>query len=194
MSCRCAGEEFQRVGDRFPVDEVEPEGPDAIEVDFERTIQMVNPEAKIYVLDEDVATVASGLQPMPLTLRANVGDCLKVKLSNKMKQGRASFSALGLAFDRKIPWVQTSVTIRASKPSRRVKPRLYVLCRSIHRGDCVPGVGLGNVMTNPRNGLYGGIVIGPKGATYRDPEDRCGYFHEEQLGRRCHREPDDSGV
>ncbi len=28
----------------------------------------------------------------------------------------------------------------------------------------------GNVMTNPRNGLYGAVIIGPKGAKYRDPK------------------------
>ena len=33
--------------------------------------------------------MASGIQPMPLTLRANVGDCIKVKLTNRMKEGRA---------------------------------------------------------------------------------------------------------
>ena len=52
-------------------------------------------------LEEDAAKVAGGLQPMPLTLRANVGDCLKIKLTNKMKNSRASFSAISLAFDPK---------------------------------------------------------------------------------------------
>ncbi|MCA9453531.1 MAG: hypothetical protein KC584_13025, partial [Nitrospira sp.] len=28
----------------------------------------------------------------------------------------------------------------------------------------------GNVSMNPRNGLYGGIIIGPKGSQYRDPK------------------------
>jgi hypothetical protein len=70
-------------------------------VDFERTIKMVNPEAKIYTLEEDASQVASGIHPMPLTLRANVGDCIKVKLTNRMKEGRASFSAISPAFDPK---------------------------------------------------------------------------------------------
>ena len=39
---------IQRRGDRLPVDEVQSEGTDAVEVDFERKIQMANPEAKIY--------------------------------------------------------------------------------------------------------------------------------------------------
>ena len=85
----------------FPSMKLNPKAPDAIEVDFERTIQMVNPEAKIYALGGRRGAVASGAQPMPLTLRANVGDCLKVKLTNRMKESRASFSAIGLAFDPK---------------------------------------------------------------------------------------------
>ena len=63
--------------------------PEAIEVDFERKIQISNPEAKIYALEEDTVKVASGSHPMPLTLRVNVGDCVKVNLKNKMKDGKA---------------------------------------------------------------------------------------------------------
>ena len=72
-----------------------------IEVDFERKIQITNPDAKIYALEEDTAKVAGGMHPMPLTLRVNVGDCVKVNLKNKMKESKASFSAIGLAFDPK---------------------------------------------------------------------------------------------
>ena len=78
--------------------------PDAIEVDFERAILVANPEAKIYVLEEKVSTVAQGegqLQPMPLTLRVNVGDCIKINLTNKVKESRASVSAIAMAFDPK---------------------------------------------------------------------------------------------
>ena len=155
----------------FPSMKLNPKAPDAIEVDFERTIQMVNPEARIYVLDEDVATVASGVQPMPLTLRANVGDCLKVKLTNKMKQGRASFSAIGLAFD---PKDSLGANVGNNPGEQTVAPgesRVYTYYADPFIGETQSLVwDWGNVMTNPRNGLYGGIVIGPKGATYRDPK------------------------
>jgi hypothetical protein len=57
----------------YPGMKLNPHAPDVIEVDFERTIKMVNPEAKIYTLEEDASQVASGIHPMPLTLRANVG-------------------------------------------------------------------------------------------------------------------------
>ena len=86
LPCRCSGEGLQRGRDGLSGDEVESNAPDVIEVDFERTIKMVNPEAKIYTLEEEASQVASGMQPMPLTLRANVGDCIKVKLTNRMKR------------------------------------------------------------------------------------------------------------
>ncbi|MCS6265168.1 MAG: multicopper oxidase domain-containing protein [Nitrospira sp.] len=162
---------FNVVAIDFPSMKLNPKAPDAIEVDFERTIQMVNPDAKIYTLEEDVSAVASGAQPMPLTLRANVGDCLKIRLTNKMKQGRASFSALGLAFD---PKDSLGANVGNNPGEQTVAPgesRVYTYYADPFLGETASLVwDWGNVMTNPRNGLFGGIVIGPKGATYRDPK------------------------
>ena len=121
-----------------------PKAPDTIEVDFERTIQMVNPNAKIYALEEEATKVAGGAQPMPLTLRANVGDCLKVKLTNRMKESRASFSAIGLAFDPK-----DSLGRERRQQSRRSdhctgrEPHLHLFRGSVPRRDRIVGVGLG---------------------------------------------------
>ena len=134
----------------FPSMKLNPKAPDAIEVDFERTIQMVNPDAKIYVLDEDVATVASGLQPMPLTLRANVGDCLKAEAEQQDEAGPASFSALGLAFD---PKDSLGANVGNNPGEQTVAPgesRVYTYYADPFIGETAsPGVGLGNVMTNP---------------------------------------------
>jgi hypothetical protein len=92
---------FNVVALDYPDMKFNAKAPESIEVDFERKIQISNPEAKIYALEEDTAKVASGAHPMPLTLRVNVGDCVKVSLKNKMKESKASFSAIGLAFDPK---------------------------------------------------------------------------------------------
>ena len=74
----------------------------SIEVDFERKIEMTMPEGKIYALEEEAATVAgSSDSRIRSRLRANLGDCIKVHLKNKMKASRASFFAPGLAFDPK---------------------------------------------------------------------------------------------
>ncbi|HEX7765620.1 MAG TPA: hypothetical protein VF443_02835, partial [Nitrospira sp.] len=162
---------FNVVALDYPSMKLNPKAPDSIEIDFERTIQMTNPNAKIYALEEEVATVAAGLQPMPLTLRANVGDCLKVKLTNRMKEGRASFSAIGLAFD---PKDSLGANVGNNPGDQTVAPgesRIYTYYADPFLGETASLVwDWGNVMTHPRNGLYGAVVIGPKGAKYRDPK------------------------
>ena len=162
---------FNVVAMDYPSMKLNPKAPDVIEVDFERKIQMVNPNAKIYALEEEVSTVATGLQPMPLTLRANVGDCIKIKLTNKMKDERASFSAIGLAFD---PKDSLGANVGNNPGEQTVAPgesRTYTYYADPFLGETSSLVwDWGNVMTNPRNGLYGALVIGPKGAKYRDPK------------------------
>ncbi|HNP29341.1 MAG TPA: multicopper oxidase domain-containing protein [Nitrospirales bacterium] len=148
-----------------------PNAPETIEVDFERKIELRNPEAKIYVLEDEVKKVAGDVQPMPLTLRANVGDCLQVKLTNKLKEGRASFSAFGLAFD---PRDSQGVNLGNNPGDQTVAPgesRMYTYYADPFNGETQTLVwDWGNVAMNPRNGLFGGIIIGPKGSQYRDPK------------------------
>ena len=104
---------FNVVALDYPAMKFNAKAPESIEVDFERKIQISNPEAKIYALEEDTAKVASGAHPMPLTLRVNVGDCVKVNLKNKMKEGKASFSAMDWPSIRRIRWEPTLVTTQA---------------------------------------------------------------------------------
>ncbi|MDH5586546.1 MAG: hypothetical protein OEZ05_07935, partial [Nitrospirota bacterium] len=145
--------------------------PEAIEVDFERKIELRNPEAKIYVLEDEVKKVSGDAQPMPLTIRANVGDCLKVKLTNKLKEGRASFSAFGLAFD---PKDSQGVNLGNNAGDQTVgqgESKTYTFYADPFNGETQTLVwDWGNVSTNPRNGLFGGVIIGPKGSAYRDPK------------------------
>ena len=49
----------------YPSMRFNPKAPDTIEVDFERKIQINNPDAKIYALEEEASKVAAGVQPMP---------------------------------------------------------------------------------------------------------------------------------
>lgn len=162
---------FNVVAIDYPQMAFNPNVEEAIEVDFERTIEVKNPDAKIYVLEEEVAKVSGEFQPMPLTLRASVGDCLKVKLTNKMKEGRASFSAFSLAFD---PKDSQGVNLGNNPGDQTVAPgesRTYTYYADPAVGETQSLVwDWGNVAMNPRNGLFGGIVIGPKGSQYRDPK------------------------
>lgn len=108
---------------------------------------------------------------MPLTLRANVGDCLKVKLTNRMKESRASFSAIGLAFD---PKDSLGANVGNNPGDQTIAPgesRIYTYYADPFLGETASLVwDWGNVMTNPRSGLFGAVIIGPKGAQYRDPK------------------------
>ncbi|WHZ16559.1 MAG: Multicopper oxidase [Nitrospira sp.] len=147
-----------------------PKAPDAIEVDFERKIEMTMPEGKIFALEEEAATVAGNVMPNPLTLRANLGDCIKVQLKNKMKESRASFFAPGLAFD---PRDSQGLNVGNNPGDQTVAPgesRTYTYYAHPSNKETTSLVwDGGNIVVNPRNGLYGAIVIGPKGSQYRDP-------------------------
>jgi hypothetical protein len=123
------------------------------------------------MLEEEAAKAAEGAQPMPLTLRANIGDCVKVNLKNKMKESRASFSAIGLAFD---PKDSLGANVGNNPGDQTIAPgesRTYTYYADPFLGENASLVwDWGNVMTNPRNGLFGAVIIGPKGSTYRDPK------------------------
>ena len=162
---------FNVVAIDFPQMTFNPNAPESIEVDFERRIELRNPDAKIYVLEEDLTKVAGDAQPMPLTLRVNVGDCMKVKLTNKMKKSRASFSAMGMAFD---PKDSLGVNLGNNPGDQTVAPgasRTYTYYADPFNGEAQMVVwDFGNVAMNVRNGLFGGVIIGPKGSQYRDPK------------------------
>ncbi len=100
-----------------------------------------------------------------------IGDCLKVKLTNKMKDSRASFSAFSLAFN---PKDSQGVNLGNNPGDQTVAPgesRTYTYFADPLFGETQSLVwDWGNVAMNPRNGLFGGVVIGPKGSQYRDPK------------------------
>ena len=79
-----------------------PKAEDAIEVDFERKLLLANPNGKVFMLEDEATKVAdSDVMPHPLTLRANIGDCVKVKLTNRLKKGKTSLHVNNMAFDPK---------------------------------------------------------------------------------------------
>lgn len=145
--------------------------PDVIEVDFDRKLLVANPTGKIYMLEGDKAKVASdSFQPMPLVLHVNVGDCIKVNLKNQMKASRASFSADVLAFD---PKDSQGVNVGNNPGDQSVAPgqsRTYTYYAHPELGEVSALVwDWGNFINNVRDGLFGAIVVGPKGSKYRDP-------------------------
>ncbi len=147
-----------------------PNSPDAIEVDFDRKLLVANPTGKIFMLEGDMAKVAAGDHPHPLTLRVNSGDCIKVNLRNNLKDHKASFSADMLAFD---PKDSHGVNVGNNKGDQTVAPgksRTYTFYAPPEYGEFSTIVwDWGNFMNSVRDGLYGGIIVGPRGAKYRDP-------------------------
>jgi hypothetical protein len=145
--------------------------PEAMEVDLGRNLKLGNASGKAYVLDDEVSPVKGGmLQPHPLTLRVNVGDCVKIKLTNKMAKARAGMHIDGMAFD---PKDSTGINVGNNGGDQTVAPgqsRTYTYYAHPEFGENGALIqDWGNVVSNPRDGLFGAIIIGPRGSKYRDP-------------------------
>src|SRR2546427_2657877 len=88
-----------------------------------------------------------------------------------MKDSKASFSAIGLAFD---PKDSLGANVGNNAGDQTIAPgaeRTYTYYADPFTGETTSLVwDWGNVMTNPRNGLFGAVVVGPKGSKYRDPK------------------------
>jgi len=142
-----------------------------IEVDFERKLTLANADGKIFALEGEAKRAAAGNMPHPLTLRANIGDCVKIKLANRLKSGNASLHVNNMAFD---PLVSQGINVGNNPGDQTVAPgksKTYTFYA--HKDYNINGALLwdfGNLTTNVRDGLFGGIIIGPRGSVYRDPE------------------------
>ncbi len=143
-----------------------------IEVDFERKLLLVNAAGKIYALEGEAKQAATdGHMPHPLTLRANIGDCVKIKLTNRLKAGNASIHANNISFD---PLKSQGINVGNNPGDQTVAPgksknyEFYADPGYKINGSLIWD--FGNLTTNLRDGMFGGIIIGPRGSVYRDPE------------------------
>jgi FtsP/CotA-like multicopper oxidase with cupredoxin domain len=143
-----------------------------IEVDFERKLLLANAAGKIYALEgEAKQAAADGHMPHPLTLHANIGDCIKIKLTNRLKAGNASMHLNNIAFD---PLTSQGINVGNNPGDQTVAPGKS----KNYEFFADPGFKIngsliwdfGNLTTNLRDGMFGGIIIGPRGSVYRDPE------------------------
>ena len=145
---------------------------DEIEVDFERKLLLANAQGKIFALEGEAKQAATyGRMPHPLTLRANIGECVKIKLTNRLKKGNASLHANNIVFD---PLDSQGINVGNNPGDQTVSPgksKKYTFYA--HPDYNINGAliwDFGNLTTNVRDGLFGGIIIGPRGSVYRDPE------------------------
>ena len=125
-------------------------------------------KGKIYVLDSQAAAVAQGTRPPePLVLHANVGDCLRVTLTNKTTDGPVTYHCDLLAAD---PATSGGVAAGNDAPASVAAGGVgtFTYYASPEVGPTVATIrDFGDVTTNPGLGLYGAIVVGEKGTTYR---------------------------
>lgn len=125
------------------------------------------PTGRIYVLESQRRAVTSGLaSPEPLVLRANAGDCVEVKLTNRSTQP-ASMNFDAMAAD---PQGSLGITV-GRNPRQSVRPgeaTAYRVYTPYELGTVVIR-DFGNVFRNAREGLYGALIVEPAGATYQDP-------------------------
>jgi FtsP/CotA-like multicopper oxidase with cupredoxin domain len=156
----------------LPLD-LHPDAPDEVDAPSgtNRRLILSNPNGKIFALESEVAELRAGkLQPHPLTLRANVGDCIKVTLHNRLKRERASFHADMLAYD---PHDSMGANIGRNKGDQTVKPggkRTYTFYAHPEYGEATGLVtDFAKITQNVRDGLYGAIIVGPRGSRYQDP-------------------------
>jgi len=125
---------------------------------------------RVYALRDDAGALRSGKRVAePLVLHVGVGDCVVIELTNELPSGRVSFHADMLAADPR-----TSAGVTAGRNAEQtVAPggtRTYTYYAHPAIGETVALVrDWGDVLKNPRSGLYGAIVVGPAGARYTDP-------------------------
>lgn len=158
----------------LPMD-LNPLAPALIEVGgTNRNIIAENPQGKRFVLDEELQAVKAGTkEPHPLVLRASVGECIKVNLHNRLKEGQVSFHADMLAYD---PNDSMGINVGQNREDQTVAPgktRTYTFYAHPEFGETAALVtAWGDVSTHVRDGLYGAIITGPRGSKYYDPVTR----------------------
>jgi hypothetical protein len=153
---------------------------------------------KVYVLRDG----GKAARPEPLVLHVAVGDCVVVDLANET-DGPVSFHADLLAY---APGSSGGVAAGQS-PDRSVAPGARGTFTFYADPEVGEGVALvrdfGDPLTNPALGLYGAVVIGPKGAAQPasgwavsiDPPDDDPYrdvtlfLQDEDAGIGSHRMP-----
>jgi len=123
---------------------------------------------KLYVLSDQVDVVLSGEQsPEPLTIRANSGDCLILKLTNEMAEQSASINLDALGLD---PQGSLGITL-GFNPDQTIESGESIEYKYFAERELgsVLMRDFGDIYRNAREGLYGAVIIEPRGSRYLDP-------------------------
>src|SRR4029077_13700270 len=127
--------------------------PGVMEVDMERKMVLGNETGKMYVLEGEKTKVASGsVEPSPLTMHVNVGDCVKINLKNEMAKDRAGFHVDMMAFDPKDSFGANVGNNAGDRTTRTGQTKTYTYYAHPEYGELAALIqDWGNVIENPRN-------------------------------------------
>ncbi|MCL7418288.1 MAG: multicopper oxidase domain-containing protein, partial [Halalkalicoccus sp.] len=125
-----------------------------------------DPEGKVYVLKDDAEAVRNGdMDPEPLVIRANVGDCVEVTLKNELELGKSVHPHF-VNFD---PLGSDSATVgynydQATETGEEMHYRWFANEEgTIFLHDHITGI------PEVQNGTFGAIIVEPEDSTWHDP-------------------------
>jgi hypothetical protein len=121
-----------------------------------------------YVPSSEAAAVKSGTKPgEPLVLHMAAGECLNVRLTNGLDNGRASFHVTKLSRDIESSGVNVGFNPeQTAAPGQSRTYRFYADTSKIGSALINDFGGNGSGV----DGLYGAVVVAPKDATFTDPK------------------------
>ncbi|ADJ16642.1 multicopper oxidase domain-containing protein [Halalkalicoccus jeotgali] len=125
-----------------------------------------DPEGKVYVLEDDAEAVRSGkMNPEPLVIRANVGDCVEVTFKNELESGKSVHPHF-VRFD---PLGSDSANVgynydQGADPEETMHYRWFANEEgTIFFHDHITGI------PESQNGTFAGIIVEPEDSTWHDP-------------------------
>jgi manganese oxidase len=152
-----------------------------------------DPDGMLFVLAEDEAAAVAGTKPdEPLFIRANAGDCLLVKLTNKLptsglvnhehdaplaepvddfpRSHRVSLHAAMLDYDvTRADGATVGYNLdQTVAPGSSISAYWYV--PKFLEGATLPLTDLADRRGHRHHGLHGGLMVEPEGSTWHDPQ------------------------
>jgi hypothetical protein len=135
---------------------------DAVDVD----LPMLDGPGRAFVLAN--APHSRAEPPIPLVLHVGLGDCLDITLANRTAGGPVSMHPMGLAYDP----AKSGLAV-GREPGTAVQPGAtahYRFYADPANGESVALLVDGaDLVGGSRAGLYGAVVVGPRGARTSDP-------------------------
>ncbi|HEX2728780.1 MAG TPA: Ig-like domain repeat protein, partial [Rubrobacteraceae bacterium] len=119
-----------------------------------------------FVPSDQVAAVKGGKMPEPLVMHVVAGDCVNVLFKNESSSARASFHLGGLLRDIESSGVNVGFNPEQTVASGGSRVYRFYADRDKLESALISDFG-GN--EGSRDGLYGAVVVAPKGATFTDP-------------------------